>query len=240
MPDWNDDILQVSMEDIISGIAIRPEMLKDLFALSKLEHEAAKSIAGQLQSLSGLNSDESVQSIIGDALGEGESDQDTVKAIWRALVNLDEDEIPTLLKSIEKWVAKDTARQAVFTDESIKRLRENLGVLIADFAAIELMQKANKLVRDTSGEVKNIKFVCDMRPVFNDARTNIDAFVLVANLRLLYVGQNSERSVCEVALTEEELVLLKEEADKALAKMQILKQVGASLDTRKSEEGGDA
>ena len=101
-----------------------------------------------------------------------------------------------------------------------------------DFPAIEMMQKANKLVKDTSGELQDLKYICDLRPVYNDERTDVDAFVLVANLRMIYLEQNNERSVCEIALTEEELLMVKEETEKALAKMKVLKQVGASLDSK--------
>lgn len=228
MPEWNDDILQPSPEDILSGVAIRPDMLKDLFAVSKIAPDKAAAIAAQLKLLTGLNDEKSIQHAIKQILGDAEKVQ--TKAVCRALVNLDSGDIPTLLKTLEKWANRNDARKEVFTDELISNLREVLGVIIADdFPAIELMQKANALVRDTSGELLDAKYVCDLRPVFNLARTNIDAFVLVANLRLLYSQQSGQRLVCEIALTEEELVTLKEKTDKALAKMKILKEVGATL-----------
>ena len=213
MPEWNDDLLEVSMEDIFSGIAIRPDMLKDLFAVSQIEHDKANAIAEQLKSLTGLNEADSIRDSIKSQLEESEKDSAT--AVWRALVNLDSDEVTTLLKTLGRWVAKDDARKEVFTENAITNLKRNLDVLIADFPAIEMMQKANSLVRDTSGELKDLKFVCDLRPVFNDERTNVDAFVLVANMRMIYLEQNSDKSVCEIALTEEELLSLKEKTDKA-------------------------
>lgn len=230
MPDTNDDILQVSMEDIMSGAAVRPDILTDLFAISKVPSDKAEAIAKQLRSLTGLNDADSIREAIKRVLRE--SEENSASAVWRALVNLDAKEIPNLLATLGKWVAKDQPRSKVFTEELFSNLESNLDVLIADFPAIEMMQKANKLVKDTSGELQDLKYICDLRPVYNDERTDVDAFVLVANLRMIYLEQNNERSVCEIALTEEELLMVKEETEKALAKMKVLKQVGASLDSK--------
>jgi len=221
------------MEDIFSGIAIRPDMLKDLFAVSQIDHNKAKAIAEKLKSLTGLNEADSIRDSIKSHLEEAEKGSAT--AVWRALVNLDSAEVATLLKTLGRWVAKEDARKEVFTEDVITNLKRNLDVLIADFPAIEMMQKANSLVRDTSGELKDLKFVCDLRPVFNDERTNVDAFVLVANMRMICLGQNGDKSVCEIALTEEELLLLKEKTDRALVKMKILKKIGATLDPSSGE-----
>ena len=51
MPDMTDDILKVSMEDIMSGAAVRPDMLTDLFSISQIPPEKAEEIATQLLSL---------------------------------------------------------------------------------------------------------------------------------------------------------------------------------------------
>jgi hypothetical protein len=124
---------------------------------------------------------------------------------------------------VDRWRQKTPERRSDFTDEAFHRLSRNLQALVGRYPSIDLLRKANRLLRDVGNEFKDIAFICDMRPVFDSSRTNVEGFVTLANMRLIYLSQDGNRHACELALTEEELRQLIDEGNKALRKLDVLK-----------------
>ena len=94
-------------------------------------------------------------------------------------------------------------------------------------------------MRDVGNEFRGVKFVCDLRPVFDDPRKHVDAFVILSNMRIRYVTQGGDQDAFELALTEDELAKLREDIDQALEKVKVLKLLRKGLvDSQQEEEKG--
>jgi hypothetical protein len=52
---------------------------------------------------------------------------------------------------------------------------------------------------------------------------------MLANLRLGYESQDGRERVCEMSLTEEQLLEIRKEIDRALSKLEKLKPLGAGM-----------
>ena len=75
--------------------------------------------------------------------------------------------------------------------------------------------------------------------MFDEPRENVEAFVLIANMRLIYMSQDSEKHTCEIALTEDELKHLRDKADEALNKMRVLNDVRSTLIVNSDTDGDE-
>ena len=93
----------------------------------------------------------------------------------------------------------------------------------------KLFRKAERLLRDVGNGFRNVKFCCDLRPVFDDPRKHVDAFVILANMRIRYATQGGDQGAFELALTEDELARLRKEIDHALDKVKVLKTLREGL-----------
>lgn len=226
-----------SFQDFMSGIAIRPEMLRDLYVISKIETAPLSSVVEALSTLDGLGSQESLETLISSALGAAD-DKSIAKAIRRTVSNLVPGSVTEVLTAIAKWVDVDREnRQEFFSEQSIDRLIANLDVLVAKNAFGKLLRKAERLLRDVGNEFRGVKFVCDLRPVFDDPRKHVDAFVILANMRIRYVTQGGDQEAFELALTEDELARLRKDIDQALDKVKVLKSLRKGLvDSQHDEE----
>jgi len=109
------------------------------------------------------------------------------------------------------------------SDSEFAALQKNLNSLIQEYPSLELMRKAQRLLRETGNEFEAASFTCDLRPVFDTQQERIEAFVTLANLRIQHVQQSGRREVFEIALTESELQTLIERGKNALGKMKVLK-----------------
>jgi len=225
-----------SFQDILSGIAIPTEMLKDLYTISKLETAALSSVVQALGTLDGIGSQESLESLIASALGS-DNDKGIAKAIRRTVSNLDSNSVAAVLKSIAKWVDVDREnRQDFFSEQSIDRLIANLDILVVKNISGKLLRKAERLLRDVGNEFRSVKFVCDLRPVFDDPRKHVDAFVILANMRIRYATQGGDQEAFELALTEDELARLRKDIDDALAKVEVLKTLRKGLVSSQADQ----
>lgn len=228
-----------TFQDFMSGIAIRPEMLRDLYLISKIETAPLSAAVEKLSSLDGQGSQASLEALISSALGP-DNDKSIAKAIRRTVSNLVPSSVSDVLTAIGKWVDVDREnRQEFFSEQSIDRLIANLDVLVVRNTFAKLLRKADRLLRDVGNEFRGVKFVCDLRPVFDDPRKHVDAFVILSNMRIRYVTQGGDQDAFELALTEDELAKLREDIDQALEKVKVLKLLRKGLvDSQQEEEKG--
>lgn len=229
----NDESLEILPEDVMTGRAIPPEMIRDLRVVAQLDARTVGRIAEHLARLQGFAVTESVKEGVQSCLQVPNGD--LADNIVRALLNLKPSDVARIVKTVDRWRKSTEGRGEVFTDEMFASLQRNLQVLVADYASVKLIRKANRLLRDVGNEFKSVAFFCDMRPVFDEPREKVEGFVTLANMRLIYTSQVGDRHACEIALTEEELKKLIENSQKALAKLQILKTTSDQL-SRKVQE----
>jgi hypothetical protein len=217
----SDDALEIQPEDVIAGRAIPAEMVHDLRAIAQLDARTVERIVEQLSQIQGLTAKESVKEGVQSCLPD--SNADLADKIVRTLLNMGESDADRVVKTVDRWRGSTPDRGAFFTDEMFVCLEHNLETLAVKLPSVELLRKANNLLREVGNEFKGIAFFCDMRPVFDESRERVEGFVLLANMRLKYVSQDGERHACEVALTEDELKTVVKSAEKALAKLEVLK-----------------
>ena len=232
----NKEQFQVSIEDVMGGLAIPPEMLAGLHSLAQLDPQVVTQISASIDSLTGLNQDDGVLSTISEQLPE--SQREVGNDLLNVMRSVSLDEVPKVIAAVTAWASRKDERKAVFSDELLTRLKPNLETLVQEHASIELMKKADRLIRDTGDELDSIKFICDLRPVFDKPREHVDALVLIANLRIRYISQNGQRNSCELALTEEDLRQFKEKTEEAISKLAVLKRIAGSLRDN-SRTGGE-
>lgn len=224
-----EQLFQSSMDDVVANRALPPEMLRDLRVIAGLSDEKCRQLGGALCSLEGLATSDAIKDAVKACLSEEDEDEGKIESVVNALSSLKPQVIPRLMESIKAWALARKSRQEIFSDSVLERLGENLQVLISDYHAVVLMQKADQLLRDVGNEFQSVKFVCDLRPVFDEQRANVEGFVLLANMRLIYISQDGQRHVCEIAFTEEELQQLRNDVDKAQSKLEVLKEVRSTL-----------
>lgn len=226
----NDQRLQSTPEDVFAGRAVPAEMLHDFLNVASLDEATCSAVAASLRELSGLADAASLRARITDAGVEGV----TVASLIRTVKSIRPNQLPRYLKMVAEWVQGDDDRAELFTSELFRKLQTNLGLLIQDNPAIELMQKSERLLRDVGNEIEDIKFVCDLRPVFDIPRENVEGLVLVTTLRLIYQCQTGERQSVEIAFSEDELESLSTKLKQAQKKLSVIKNMRSTLATNQA------
>lgn len=234
----SEQALQSSFEEFVANRAIPPDMLQDLLAIASLDSRVAEDIAESLGGLEGLNSADAIRSTIADCLEGRHSDQ-LANSVLNGLLAINSKTLGRYMAFLSEWISGHDSRRKVFSKETLERLEINLRTMLKGDRAVKLMRKADALLRDVGNEVDSFKFVCDLRPVFDESREYVEALVLIANLRIIYLSQDGQRRTCELALVEDELKALRDDAQKAIDKLEILKKLKANASVG-NPDGGTA
>jgi hypothetical protein len=108
------------------------------------------------------------------------------------------------------------------TVEARDTIIERLPRVLAPKAGIERQTKANDVVRSLGTHLEESSFISDLRPIFDESRERVEGLVPITTLRLVTDGPNSP--IVEVQLTEDDLVQLCAQAERAKRKLASLKR----------------
>lgn len=214
-----DQFMVVSPEELAAGRVLPPEMVRDLRTVADVEIAAVDGLAQVLRQETGVLTAERLKS-----LTERFFDHDAAESVARTIQNLPAESKQKILELVDRWRQFSDERRESLPDAKFASLQRNLDSLVQDYPSLALMRKAQRLLRDTGNEILDSKFVCDLRPVFDEPRKRVEGFVALANLQFIYICQSGQRDVFEITFTENELSELIEKGQKALSKLEVLKE----------------
>lgn len=191
------------------------QLLADLHVLSQLPSDSVKQLGDRLEQHQGFVSVDSLST-------ETFADRAIAMAISRLLQSLIPDSLSQVVGMVEYWRQSDETARQLMSEEQFKTLKQNLSLLIRDSPALIRTRKAVGLQTVTGNELMGVMFVCDARPVYNSTRDDIDGYVPLATMKLVYERQNSDREEIELVLSPEELDLLIDRANQAKQKLLVL------------------
>lgn len=193
------------------------QLLADLLVLSSLPPETVKVLGDQLEQNPGFLSFEQLAL---DAFPE----RDEALAVERLIAGLIPNSIQQLIGMVEQWRDSDERAKEVMTDERFASLQVNLPLLVRKSPAIARTRKAVALQTVTGNELVGVMFVCDARPVYNNTRDDIDGYVPLATMKIVYQRQNADTEEIEFVMTPKEIDGLIQRAEQARDKIQVLNE----------------
>ncbi len=150
------------------------------------------------------------------------SDEKQASAVLRLVDRIIPDSINYLTGMVKSWRESLDEPDSYMTEEKLEAVCNALNKLIRNSAAITRVKKAQVLKTVTGNEVLGVMFVCDARPVYNEERDEIEGYLPVTTMKIVYQRQNGDREEIEFALMPNEIDLLVDRATKAGNKIRAL------------------
>jgi hypothetical protein len=113
-----------------------------------------------------------------------------------------EDEADEALEVLCAAIAKFPAD---FPRDSVEVLKVRLRGLVLAPRGFKRQKKAETLAEATGADLNELNIICDIRPVFDDARKEIDGALVIATLTLEILELDGRSSSVECRLTEKQL-----------------------------------
>jgi hypothetical protein len=216
-----DEAYDLIPEDYLTGRALPQEMVEAFQVIAGLESKTVNDIDAYLSSFRELKTSKEVRGEIANLLPEPDSDDADI--IVRTLLNIQPSAATKTLTILDRWRRSSARRLSLFPDDLFERLTANLGVLAKPQASLTLLRKSEYLLRAVGNELDEIMYICDLRPVFDRTRKNVDGFVILANLMMKYRNQQGAQQLLELSLTEDDLQDLIKASTKAMEKIEVLR-----------------
>jgi hypothetical protein len=128
------------------------------------------------------------------------------------------DAMDVLAKAIE---ANSESLEVQHREKLIDRLRK----LVANPSGIAKQFKARELVDATGAELDSFRIICDIRPIFDRSREQIDGAIPLTILRLDYSKPDGESAVVELRVTEKQISQFEEKIANTKLKLRMIKEL---------------
>lgn len=192
------------------------QLLSDLVVLSTVPRELILAVSKE------LHRDKKFVSL-GKLVAKHVSIPEAGNAIARIIANLDVESVPVVIEMVQAW--RETVEdESLLSDDKYELLKQNLELLVQQSTegVLRRTQKAAALMTATGNEVTGLSFVCDVRPVYNDARSEIEGYVPLTTMRIFFDRPNEESDAIEFVLTPEEVDAVIERATQARSKLKVM------------------
>ena len=152
------------------------------------------------------------------------SDEKHASAVSRLVDRIVPDSINYLTGMVKSWRKSLDEPDSYMTEEKLDAVSKSLNKLIRNSPAITRVKKAQVLKTVTGNEVFGVMFVCDARPVYNEERDEIEGYLPVTTMKIVYQRQNGDSEEIEFALMPNEIDLLVDRANKVRKKIRVLNE----------------
>jgi hypothetical protein len=159
-----------------------------------------------------------IERVVSDCIDDEEK---AASVVW-LIENLAPESLTFLLGMIKSWQKSLSDPASFMSDQEFQAVSKTLAKLIRHSPAITRVKKAQLLKTITGNEVFGVMFVCDARPVYNEVRDNIEGYLALTTMKIVYQRQNGDSEVIEFALMPNEIDLFIDRATKAREKVKVL------------------
>jgi hypothetical protein len=205
--------------ELISGPFVPQQMVEDLLVVGRLPSEVIDRLTTALDSIVGFLNKKGLKQLVQDTI----PDERAASAVLSAFQNLRPERVNQILASLRDWRQADASNAQRLPDETFAAIQENLTRLIRNYPAWERFRKARRLASVTGNKARQVELICDARPVFDQERQQIEGFVPLTTLKVIYDTQTEEMGCIELLLSADLLKELLEKANKAQQKMRVIR-----------------
>jgi len=148
-------------------------------------------------------------------------DTNAAEAVRRVLRNIGPSQVKRMVAALEEGRDEE---DFPFDKAQFKRLKQRLEKLIQPYPALARFQKAERLVNITGQQLETVELICDLRPIFDERRENVEGMMPYTRLHIVATGEDGLPKPFEVELTYQQVSDLAKKVEKAKSKLEALRQ----------------
>ncbi len=123
---------------------------------------------------------------------------DVAKAVQRIIINVRPSQVGQMVTFLEE---KSKENGFPFDQAQLKRLNQILKNLIRPYPSLSRFLKAEHLANITGQQLEAVELICDVRPIFDESRKNVEGMMPYTRLHIVATGEDGLPNAFEVELT---------------------------------------
>jgi hypothetical protein len=199
--------------------AFDDEIVSDLIWVARTPTEKIQEIVSALRNADGFLDPAALRKTLQLVLTQTEESE----SAHRILLSLSLDSVDHFLESFDKW-RQEPANSSKFDEISLAELRKKLPQLLQPIPSIVRFRKAVRLQDALGQQLEDLEIICDLRPIFDDKRENIEGLIPLTTLKVTVTNADGLSVTMEAVLTAQQVTELKEKAVKAETKLEALRR----------------
>ena len=203
------------------------DFLNDAREILKLDQDSYLRLANRLAKSDAFLSRSDLAGIVGDVLGRGD-DSDRIASIVDRLGGIVHDADMDVADAMDALETVIVEKAAGLEPSDRKILADRIRKLAAEPMGIAKQCKARQMVDAIGAGLADVQIICDIRPIFDPKREQIDGAIPLAILRLDYHRPDGESAVEEIRVTEKQIAELEGKILVAKRKLSMIKGLLAS------------
>ncbi len=200
------------------GSAADAQMMADLKAVSTLTDDDTNTLRERLSQVKGFLAPKT----LGAEVRRTIKTEGTARSVPTLLQNLEPKDTKRLVESLAE--RRKQEKDLLLSEAELVRLGEILPNLVQPYPALARFEKAERLANLTGQELESIELVCDLRPIFDEDRKQIEGMMPYTRLHIVATGVDGLPKSFEAELTHRQVNDLREKAAKANSKLNVLRK----------------
>jgi len=203
-------------------IAQNEDFISDARCILKLSEDDYLRIAGELSRTEEFLGYTAIYSIVESVLGQQEDSEELATFIYQ-LTTLTYEYDLSPAEVISELGAAILAEKSLLDEEEKRVTVDRLQAFIGEPQGIARQHKAKQLEKLIGAELDDFRFICDIRPIFDQQHERIDGAVPISILKLDYTDARGQAAVLEVRVTEEQIERFENKVADAKSKLSMIK-----------------
>lgn len=208
---------------VAKGLAKNEAFISDVKRILQIDNAHLDRLEEALSQAGSFLDPNTLSRVVDDALDGNEASSDISNTIWHlSQVLHSADEQPEAAAAqLNEAIVNSSAE---ISEDEGRWLGERIQKLAVQPAGFARQRKAQRLSEATGAELVDLQIISDIRPVFNEDRSDIEGAVPVTTLRLDIAESAGCPSTIQVHLTEQQLADLLMKAESARKKIGVIKK----------------
>lgn len=190
----------------------------DLRVLADLDRSLLERLCRELSSVPGFLPPDDILSIVQSIVPRRES----AEAIHRFLFNVEVSDLQTFKRRIEHEWDKSESIKTHLTGVDRKDLLDRLDLLVQVYPAVERFRKADSLVVRTGERLEEFEMICDLRPLFDSERKQIEGLIPRTVMKVVVTGEDGLPRAIEANLSRSQIEEIAQKAANARQKLECI------------------
>jgi len=196
--------------------------VSDLKTILQLEDDLFADLAKALREQRLFLDRNTLSTVVAGVLTDNDMSDTVSHFIWRLNEMLREADEP-LDESLGILRKQIRLREAI-SEEDGEKAEKRIQALICEPTGFARQFKAEKLVEAIGAELEDVQIICDVRPVFNEQRSEIEGAIPISTLVLDVIEPNGGSSRIQVRLREADVIDLSKKIAFAKTKLAAIRR----------------
>ncbi|REJ66332.1 MAG: hypothetical protein DWQ31_14775 [Planctomycetota bacterium] len=208
-------------------IDVTEPMVRDASQLLEIDESVFDRLVGSLSSFDGFMDQQKLTELLARLLADESRAARVVafmQSFWRAYGRSSE-RVQRFADDISNWLSENDESGEIVATRQRDTLHSRIRGALTSYPCLLRQAKAENLSTTIGNPLEKLELICDVRPVFDKAKENIEGMIPLTWLHIVAKQADGLPKAFEVVLSEQDLSVMEDAVQQARKKLKHIRKV---------------